>query len=297
MKVILTCTTTYERQSFFYYGLQSLINQSLKPDLFLINISDEPYLADSGFTDLPDWLENNKLTINRVKNTGPYRKLLPALDFAEEEDLIVTADDDVLYGKEWLETLIHHSHKNPEAIVCGRGRQMKRTLFNGWKNYPHWNNIREETRGAFILPIGVGGVVYRKPLLDLGFLNDPSFLAIAPSTDDLWYKIASLLKNTPVCVFPALDTNNYTISHHLGLQEDNRKNGYIDFSHFSKLVNEVWIRIADRLGINRVMNDAAWDSILKYAASEYGLDLDTTFGKGEKIDPDFSEISPRFSRG
>jgi len=39
-------------------------------------------------------------------NTGPYRKLIPALREAEPDDLIVTADDDIFSGRDWLQGLI-----------------------------------------------------------------------------------------------------------------------------------------------------------------------------------------------
>lgn len=77
-KLIISCTTTNERLRFLYYMLESLKKQILQPDVIYINISEEPYLLDSGITEIPDWLANNEIVkINFVENTGSYNKLNP----------------------------------------------------------------------------------------------------------------------------------------------------------------------------------------------------------------------------
>jgi hypothetical protein len=265
MKIILSCTTTYERQDIFYYGLQSLLKQSLKPDLFLVNLSKQPYLKDSGFTDLPSWLKNDKLKINWVENTGSYRKLLPALDFAGDEDLIITADDDVLYGNEWLEKMINYSRKNSDAVVCSRGRKMNRNFLNRWKNYDYWERIYKNTKSKFIMPVGVSGVVYRKQLLDLEFITDTAFLELAPKMDDLWFKMASFKKDTPIALYPDLERINIYLLHEKGLAKTN----YTDINEnvnfiILKEFNRIKKKIDGHLGISRTENDHAWKGIWNY---------------------------------
>jgi hypothetical protein len=239
--------------------------QSFEPDLFLINLSKEPYLRDSGFSDLPAWLKDDKLIINWVKNTGSYRKLLPALDYAEEEDLIITVDDDVLYGKEWLKTMINYSCKNTDAIICSRGRKMKRNVLNRWKNYGYWNRISKKTKGNSIMPVGVGGIVYRKSLLDLELLADTSFLELAPTTDDFWFKMASLKKDVPVAVYPDVERLNVYLMHGEGLAKANYTsiNENTD-SIVLKELNRIKTKIYGHLGINRTLNDRAWNEIWDY---------------------------------
>ena len=40
-------------------------------------------------------------------NTGPYRKIFPALINSVDDDILIYADDDVIYGANWLSELIN----------------------------------------------------------------------------------------------------------------------------------------------------------------------------------------------
>jgi len=189
MKVILSCTTTFERRHIFYYGIQSLLSQSIEPDLFLANISKKSF-SESGR--IPQWLNKNNININLVEDLGPYTKLLPALKYAEDDDLIITADDDILYQSNWLRELVELSREAPESIICARARKMKKNFFGEWQNYNNWHLVKNKKKAMNLLPTGVGGVGYRTKLLDLDFLTDTAFLKLAPTTDDLWFRMASL---------------------------------------------------------------------------------------------------------
>lgn len=268
MKIILSCTTTQNRIGIFYYCLQSILKQSLKPDLILVNISKEPYLEDKGFTRVPEWLKKEKVTINVVDNTGPYRKLLPALEYAHKEDFIITADDDIIYAETWLKDLITASQKVPNCITCARGRRMKKNPFNNWRNYGDWHLVIEPIRGMNILPTGGAGVIYNKKLLNVEFLTDKKFLDIAPTTDDLWFRMASLLKKTEVAVYPRIQQKNRFIEHDQGLiymnSQKEGSNGLL-----SKGFQRIRNNLLDFCGINRTANDMAWDNIVAYAKNEY----------------------------
>lgn len=111
MKVILSCTTTYERSEIFVYCFQSLLKQTFTPDVFLINLSKDAYMQDEGFSQIPDWLKDERVKVNWVENTGSYRKLLPALEYAGEEDIIITVDDDVIYSKTYWKILLTHINR------------------------------------------------------------------------------------------------------------------------------------------------------------------------------------------
>lgn len=278
MRIILSCTTTFERERLFYFTYQSLCQQSLKPDLFLINISQDSYLSDSGFDQVPEWLANNlqeNIKINWVDNTGPYRKLIPAIELAKDDDVIITADDDVLYHEEWLENMIKSSGENPGHIIAGRGRSMKKNMFGYWQNYDNWDYISNKAVSKFILPIGCDGVLYKKSFFDLDFLLDESYLDICPKTDDLWFKMASLRKETPVLFDPKIAEENIYLKHDQGLQNENvgrEMNRNILVKKALSLpvlrnIKRLGIRCKDYLGINRSNNDINWYAIYDYHKS------------------------------
>ena len=100
--------------------LQSIITQTIRPDKIFLNLSEEPYLLDDGFKDkkitdsnlLNLIYENPIIDIKWVKNTGPYRKLLPVLkDKWDEDCIIITIDDDTIYHDNLIENLVNDYNK------------------------------------------------------------------------------------------------------------------------------------------------------------------------------------------
>lgn len=114
------------------------------------------------------------------------------------------------------------------------------------------------------MSIGCGGVVYKKALLDIDFLFDKEFLELAPTTDDLWFKAASLKKGVPVSVYPKIDLDNRHIKHRKGLAKSNL-NFINNNSRAKKGANLLLNEIINYLGVNQTHNDCNWDKILDYA--------------------------------
>jgi hypothetical protein len=260
-KLIVSCTTTKERLNFLFYMLESLKKQSLKPDMLFLNISREAYLNDDGIKEIPSWLNESFIKINWVRNTGSYRKLLPAIEKVNDNDIFVTADDDVLYGPNWLKSLVELAGKYPDHIVCARARQIKKNIFGVCQNYANWRIATSKNHGLWLLPIGCGGILYRKYLLDLNFLTDPIFKKIAPINDDLWFRMASLRKKVSVIVSPEIDSESVFLLHKKGLQEFNLN--YKDRNIFQKLLEKSIRPVRDWLGINNTKNDYVWSKIIK----------------------------------
>lgn len=269
MKIILSCTTTNERSNIFYYCLQSILKQNTQPDLILINISKKPYLKDSGFSELPDWMKDERLTINWVDNIGSYRKLLPALEIADDNDLVITCDDDVIYHQYWLSSLIATNKKNPNCVIAGRVRLVKKNLLGNYLNYSKWGLKNDEIESLNLLPIGIDGVLYKKQYLDLNLLYDKSFLEIAPKSDDLWFKASSLIKGTNVFFNPTIANGNVYLLHNMGLQEDNFTKRSRTSNYIKKVIIDIIIHIKDYLGINTSNNDFAWDNIMNYLTTSF----------------------------
>jgi hypothetical protein len=252
MKIILTCTTTFNRLDIFSTAIQSLLSQSLTADLFVVNLAEDEF-EPMGKNKIPQWLIHPRITIQLTKDTGSYKKLIPSFHFANAHDLLITADDDEIYHERWLENLVNTSKANPDYIICTRARQMKKNIFNNWTNYRSWKNVRTEQTSLYLIPIGVGGVVYQKRLLDMEFLLNNDYMKIAPGTDDLWFKMGSFRKNVPVMAIPSNSAHNISIEHDKGLRRLNLR---------SRKDNFLFRGICNYLGINLNRNDENWDAIL-----------------------------------
>lgn len=233
----------------------------------IVNLSHDAYLADAGIEDTPSWLQAEFVTVRFGKNTGSYRKLLPtiAMEDIGDEDLIITIDDDVLYSEEWLSGLITAATEYPRAIVCTVARKIKKNALGHVMGYRNWPIISLKNQSQDFLPIGCGGVVYRKALLDIAWLNDPSSRKIAPTNDDLWFKHAHGPACESVLVVPSLASTNIGLKHQMGLDQLNLQRGPSRglSRYFHHLVNEV----RNYLGISVSRNDRAWKAIARHRRS------------------------------
>ena len=142
MKVFVSVTTTKKRLDLFFYAFQSLARQSYEDFMIIVNLSKEAYLFDDGIESIPDWMTGENVQVKFVENTGSYRKLLPLLETVGDKDLIITADDDVLYSENWLPRIVSEANKYPDSIVCGGARRISRNVFGSLQNYSNWRYLR-----------------------------------------------------------------------------------------------------------------------------------------------------------
>ncbi len=262
MKVSVSVTTTKARLGVFFYALQSLKRQDYGNYSVVVNLSQEPYLFDTGIDTVPDWMIDGRVQVRFVHNSGPYRKLLPVIEEAGEEDIVVTADDDVLYTEHWLRRLVDSAMAHPEHIVCARARRIQKNVIGRCQNYSNWPIVLERTEGPLLLPIGCSGVAYRKTLLDLDFIFDPVYLDCAPTADDIWFRLASIRKRVNVYVDPEIDDGNSFIQHFKGLLQMNTHQPQPGSHLLHREVVRVITRVKDYLGIPISGNDIAWKKSL-----------------------------------
>lgn len=239
------------------YTLLSIRQQLEQPHLVRVNISRCPYLFDAGIDSVPAWLASSECELRFVENTGPYRKLLPTLEDALDSDIIVTFDDDVLYGPEWLRQILESARAHPDTIVCSRARRIPQLLGVADLGYAAWGRVRRRTRGLRIVPIGCGGVAYRKRLLDSDMIRDKSFMDIAPTADDLWFRAASWRMGVEVLVEPSIDSGNRYVLQPESLTSDNIG---LD-RRVPPLVDLFARRALAVLGVAKGRNDHAWRAI------------------------------------
>jgi hypothetical protein len=187
--------------------IMSLINQTLKPHNIYLYLSKSPYLLDTGFTSIPEWLRFLPVSVKFVENTGPFRKLLPLLkEKWDSDEIIITVDDDTVYSPNLVENMVSEYKNSGKCVACRAFYLEDVTCMNLSKfEANHLNNFHT----------GKGAVLYHPsmfkqrihPIHTNGILGS-DYLTLCKTSDDIWFNLWRIYNNIE-CV--AIMHNKYMI--------------------------------------------------------------------------------------
>ena len=194
---IIVSLTTYGKRIYDVpLTIESIMQQTMKANRIILWL-DYSFEGQQ----LPKQLQKQQkrgLEVAFCKDTGPYKKLYPAL-CRFPNDAIITVDDDALYDFDLIERLIVPYLQDPHYIYCHRYHRMlfdsKRQLkpYNDWE---WWCRKMEASHLNFAT--GVGGILYPPHALHEEALNEDVFMNICRTADDVWWKAMALMKGTRV---------------------------------------------------------------------------------------------------
>jgi len=190
--LIVSLTTFSKRIDIVYLTLESLLNQSLKPDIIILWLSEED-LIEGRIPKKIVRLKSRGLEIRVVKeNIKSYKKLIYTIEEFQDYN-IITCDDDTIYPNDFLEGLWKTHKKFPKCIVAYRCHIMEKLSHQSFKPYQSWHNSDVKGPSFDLFPTGVGGILYPKNSLNKLVLKKKLFLDLAPLGDDIWFKAMALL--------------------------------------------------------------------------------------------------------
>lgn len=116
-KVIISVSTTPERIYKIRPMVNSILDQTVKVDeLFLIIYQKNNY-------DIPPYLKNVFRIFPFSKDYGKANKIIPLLFKEKESDTtIIGLDDNVIYGKDFIQILLEERDKNPDTVLIDTKR-------------------------------------------------------------------------------------------------------------------------------------------------------------------------------
>lgn len=221
-KIIVSLTTIPERIEYAAVVIGIMLCQNMKPDKIQL------YLGKSQFADvvLPPLLREQErvgVEIFYVEDLRPHTKYFYALQ-KHPKDIVITVDDDILYGEDLIENLMDSYRQFPEAVSAMRVHQITfsndRILgYNKWK-YCCSDYIRQPRMD--LLATGVGGVLYPPGVLPQEVFRKDIFAMYCPYADDIWLKVVQALNGIP-CVLAQehVETQCLTGSQQRGLYHEN----------------------------------------------------------------------------
>lgn len=198
---IVVSLTSYGRRvrtNVVYYTLVSLLRQKIQPDKIVLWLAEDEWNNEL----LPSRLKKLKakgVEICYCKDLKSYKKLIPTLR-KYPNSTIITVDDDMIYSKDTIQTLVEEHLKYPREIICTEAR--KPIIKNGIpQNYNEWDDnqlvpFEDGFSSLLLFPVGVGGVLYPVNSLHNDVTNMELFMKFCPFADDIWFWFCGLRNNT-----------------------------------------------------------------------------------------------------
>ncbi|WBU52510.1 glycosyltransferase [Paracoccus sp. SCSIO 75233] len=157
--------------------LESLSRQTVRPDRIILWLDEEDRDA------LPDRIGQMGVEVKFCPNWKSYKKIVPTL-LEAPDSYIVTADDDVYYGPDWLAALVGRASA---GVVCHRAHEVVLDNTGQPQSYQAWRrNMDAPAAGKLVFPTGVGGVLYAPGVFHPDVTDAAKFQRLAPSADDVW---------------------------------------------------------------------------------------------------------------
>lgn len=113
-KVIVSLTSYEPRFQNLPTVLDTILAQTVKPDLIVLNLAHEAIVPNN----VQEYLDKHKVEVFRVDDTRVYKKLLPTLK-RYPNDIVISIDDDWLYPEEMIADFLDIHAKYPNHPISG----------------------------------------------------------------------------------------------------------------------------------------------------------------------------------
>jgi hypothetical protein len=136
-KVVVSLTTSPIRIKKIKPVIDSMLNQTIKPDRIYLNLPKVFKRNGSTFDmPLPKFITDNDLIyVNFCDDIGPATKILPTINLINDpETLILSIDDDIHYPEHLIETFIAFSKNYPDSCITGSSYMFKKSKVTTQKN-------------------------------------------------------------------------------------------------------------------------------------------------------------------
>ena len=201
-EIVISLTSFPARIDLMQNTLDSICNQSLKADKIVL------WLAEEQFPDkeknLPDFFADYYQFNFEVRwckeDIRPHKKYYYAFK-AFPEALIIVVDDDLIYEKGMVETLVASWKVYPYAVSAMRTHLITKNEKGEIEPYRRWLN---EFSGVIGIPsmqlfsTSGAGTLYPPGCMDDEVFNIDCIKEYCLNADDIWLKIMQVKKGTPV---------------------------------------------------------------------------------------------------
>lgn len=184
--VVVSLTTYGARFSTVHLTIESIAQGRRRPRRLVLWLDDQR-LLDAPTPGLQRLVARG-LEIRMARNDGPHTKYVPLLSDADlgAQDVVVTADDDVLYPRGWLAALESAARRDPGSVHCYRAYRVRTRTDGTLAPYRTWRPCLSAEPRFDSFATGVSGVAYPPRMIEALRAAGTRFRECAPHADDVW---------------------------------------------------------------------------------------------------------------
>lgn len=197
-KIIISMTSYPGRIKKTPAAIATLLQQTVKPDKIIL------WLGEDEFPDrqLPSLFEKIQLAgveIRYRKDLGVHTRWYYGIE-ENPDDLIIIADDDIMYKEFIIEKLYNSYLKYPDSISAMAYLTMRFNDDGTVRKYDEWYNAGSISGNPSFrfMAIEVGGVLYPPHILPKEAFNLDDIIGLSPKQDDLWLKCMEVINGVKV---------------------------------------------------------------------------------------------------
>lgn len=188
---VVTVTTHGARIERAYIALESIARGRVRPARVMLWLDDEAI-----FRALPASLRRLErrglevvLDLNSYKVHTKYYPYVKSVD--NHVTPMVTADDDVLYPREWLSALQSEHARFPDDVICFRAHRIP-VVGDALGPYKTWTPCNDGHAGIANLGTSVSGQLFPAPVVNAIKARGDAFRVLVPDADDLWLHVCTV---------------------------------------------------------------------------------------------------------
>ncbi len=249
-KIIVAIASFPPRLKTLDRGIKSLMTQTIKPDKIIVYLSDET--KDSDIPDSLRDLEQYGLTLRTgCENIICHKHYYYSMQ-EYPDDIVIIVDDDCIYDKDMIESLMNSYKKYPNAISARRAHKMLLDEYGKLLPYNEWQMECKEydnpSMEYFVTILGgtlfPPGLLPRELLFDLDTIKDTCY-----KNCDVWLKFMEIYNNIPVVIVKAEHIHPILIENtqYCGLVNTNVAQGFNDV-YINNLIRHFDVDIAKIFG-------------------------------------------------
>ncbi len=193
-RLMVSISTSSENINDVQYTIYSLLNQEVKPDKVILCLNKNEFPDEE--LDLPKNIlrfKRNGLSIRFFEDEISFASIIPIIT-EYPNDIVVTANDNIFYPRNWLKTLYEENKRNENTIIGYNALTINVDAEGNVSDYSTWTTNDDSTPTFNNFLSCEDGILYPPNSLHEDVKNRKLFDKLCKS-EDIWYWAMSVLNN------------------------------------------------------------------------------------------------------